>query len=68
MGVPARSKGGRFQPELPALAKYPNVAVKATGQAGDPEDEYPFQSSGAIVIAGEVTIGDRCRGPISTRV
>jgi hypothetical protein len=24
----------RFQPELPALAKYPNVAVKATGQPG----------------------------------
>jgi hypothetical protein len=26
------------------LAKYPNVAVKATGQAGYAEDEYPFRS------------------------
>ena len=34
----------RFQPELLALAKYPNVAVKATGQAGYAEDEYPFRS------------------------
>jgi predicted TIM-barrel fold metal-dependent hydrolase len=37
MGVPRASKGEaayRFQPELLALAKYPNVAVKATGQAG----------------------------------
>jgi hypothetical protein len=32
------------QPELLALAKYPNVAVKATGQAGYAEDEYPFRS------------------------
>ena len=34
----------RFQPELLALAKYPNIAVKATGQAGYAEDEYPFGS------------------------
>ena len=27
-----------------ALAKYPNVAVKATGQAGYAEDAYPFRS------------------------
>ena len=47
MGVPRASKGEaayRFQPELLALAKYPNVAVKATGQAGYAEDEYPFRS------------------------
>jgi predicted TIM-barrel fold metal-dependent hydrolase len=47
MGVPRASKGEaayRFQPELLALARYPNVAVKATGQAGYAEDEYPFRS------------------------
>ena len=47
MGVPRASKGEaayRFQPELLALAKHPNVAVKATGQAGYAEDEYPFRS------------------------
>ena len=47
MGVPRASKGEaayRFQPDLLALAKYPNVAVKATGQAGHAEDEYPFKS------------------------
>src|SRR5207248_845958 len=47
MAVPPGSKGEsafRFQPELLALAKYPNVAVKATGQAGYAEDEYLFRS------------------------
>jgi hypothetical protein len=47
MGVPRASKGEaayRFQPELLALAKYPSVAVKATGQAGYAEGEYPFRS------------------------
>lgn len=47
MGVPPGSKGEdayRFQPELLALAKYPNVAVKATGQAGYAADTYPFRS------------------------
>ena len=37
MAVPRASAGEaayRFQPGLPALAKYPNVAVKATGQGG----------------------------------
>ena len=37
MAVPPGSKGEaayRFQPEMRALAKYPNVAVKATGQPG----------------------------------
>ena len=37
MGVPRASIGEaayRFQPELLALAKYPNIAVKATGEAG----------------------------------
>jgi predicted TIM-barrel fold metal-dependent hydrolase len=47
MAVPPARAGEaayRFQPGLPALAKYPNVAVKATGQAGYAEDEYPFRS------------------------
>jgi predicted TIM-barrel fold metal-dependent hydrolase len=47
MAVPPGSKGEaayRFQPDLRALAKYPNVAVKATGQAGYAEDAYPFRS------------------------
>jgi hypothetical protein len=47
MGVPRASKdeaGDRFQPELLTLARYPNVAVKATGQAGYAEDAYPFRS------------------------
>ena len=47
MGVPRASKGEaayRLQPELLALAKYSNIAVKATGQAGYAEDEYPFCS------------------------
>jgi predicted TIM-barrel fold metal-dependent hydrolase len=47
MGVPRASTGEaayRLQPELLALAKYPNVAVKATGQAGYAEDAYPFRS------------------------
>ena len=47
-GRAARAAGARppigFQPELLALAKYPNVAVKATGQAGYAEDAYPFRS------------------------
>ncbi len=47
MAVPPGSNGEsayRFQPELLALAKYPNVAVKATGQPGYAEDAYPFRS------------------------
>ena len=47
MVVPRASKGDaacRNQPELLALAKHPNVAVKATGQAGYAEDAYPFRS------------------------
>ena len=47
MAVPPGSQGDsayRFQPELLALAKYPNVAVKATGQPGYAEDAYPFRS------------------------
>src|SRR5271166_6462257 len=47
MGVPRASRGEsayRFQPELLALAKYPNIAVKATGQPGYAEDGYPFPS------------------------
>ena len=41
MAVPPGSRGKaayRFQPELLALAKYPNVAVRATGQPGYAED------------------------------
>jgi predicted TIM-barrel fold metal-dependent hydrolase len=47
MAVPPGSRGEaayRFQPELRAVAKYPNVAVKATGQPGYAEDAYPFRS------------------------
>jgi predicted TIM-barrel fold metal-dependent hydrolase len=47
MAVPPASRGDaayRFQPELRALAKYPNIAVKATGQPGYAEDTYPFRS------------------------
>ena len=47
MAVPPGSRGEaayRFQPELLALAKYPNIAVKATGQPGYAEDAYPFRS------------------------
>jgi predicted TIM-barrel fold metal-dependent hydrolase len=47
MGVRPGSRGEpayRLQPELLALAKYPNVAVKATGQAGYAAHEYPFPS------------------------
>jgi hypothetical protein len=47
MAVPPGSRGEtayRFQPELLALAKYPNIAVEATGQIGYAEDVYPFHS------------------------
>jgi predicted TIM-barrel fold metal-dependent hydrolase len=47
MAVPPGSRGEaayRFQPELLALAKYSNVAVKATGQPGYAEDAYSFRS------------------------
>ena len=47
MAAPPGSRGEaayRFQPELLALARYPNVAVKATGQIGYAEDAYPFRS------------------------
>jgi predicted TIM-barrel fold metal-dependent hydrolase len=47
MGVPRASRGEtayRFQPELLALAKHPNIAIKATGQAGYAEGGYPFRS------------------------
>jgi L-fuconolactonase len=47
MAVPPGSHGEstyRFQPELLALAKYPNIAVKAIGQIGYAEDAYPFRS------------------------
>ena len=47
MGVSRASEGEaayRFQPELLAVARHPNVAVKATGQTGYADDEYPFRS------------------------
>jgi predicted TIM-barrel fold metal-dependent hydrolase len=48
MGVPRATQGAdaayRNLPQLLALAKHPNVAVKATGQAGYAEDAYPFSS------------------------
>ena len=47
MAVPPRSHGAAAHsrlPELLALAKYPNVAVKATGQIGYCLDGYPFRS------------------------
>jgi predicted TIM-barrel fold metal-dependent hydrolase len=47
MGVPRASQGEasyRNLPQLLALAKHPNVAVKATGQAGYALDDYPFRS------------------------
>jgi predicted TIM-barrel fold metal-dependent hydrolase len=47
MGVPRATKGEasyQYQPQLLALAKHPNIAVKATGQAGYALDGYPFRS------------------------
>jgi predicted TIM-barrel fold metal-dependent hydrolase len=47
MGVPRATKGEesyRNLPQLLALARHPNVAVKATGQAGYALDPYPFRS------------------------
>jgi predicted TIM-barrel fold metal-dependent hydrolase len=48
MAVPRATTGAeaayRNLPELLALAKHPNVAVKATGQAGYALDQYPFPS------------------------
>jgi predicted TIM-barrel fold metal-dependent hydrolase len=48
MGVPRATAGAdaayRNLPQLLALATHPNVAVKATGQAGYALDPYPFPS------------------------
>jgi predicted TIM-barrel fold metal-dependent hydrolase len=48
MAVPRGTEGAeaahRNLPQLLALAKHPNVAVKATGQAGYATDAYPFRS------------------------
>ena len=44
--LPPGSRGEsayRLQPELTALAKYLNIAVKATGQIGYAEDAHPFR-------------------------
>ena len=45
--MPRATKGEesyRYQAQLIGLAKYPNIAVKATGQAGYAVDSYPFRS------------------------
>src|SRR5204862_7595971 len=47
MAVPPASRGDaayRFKPELRALAKYPNIAAKASGQPGYAEDGSPFRT------------------------
>ena len=48
MAVPRGTSGAetayRHLPDLLALARHPNIAVKATGQAGYAADEYPFPS------------------------
>jgi predicted TIM-barrel fold metal-dependent hydrolase len=47
MGVPRATKGEESYKNLPqliALARHPNIAVKATGQAGYALDNYPFRS------------------------
>ena len=48
MAVPRGTNGAedayRDLPHLLALAKHPNVAVKATGQPGYASDSYPFRS------------------------
>jgi predicted TIM-barrel fold metal-dependent hydrolase len=51
VGCRARQRGRtppaaacRNLPQLLALARHPNVAVKATGQAGYALDPYPFRS------------------------
>jgi predicted TIM-barrel fold metal-dependent hydrolase len=48
MGVPRGTQGAeaayRNLSQLLALARHPNVAVKATGQAGYALDPYPFRS------------------------
>ena len=48
LGVPRATQGAeaayRNLPQLLALARHPNVAVKATGQAGYVLDPYPFRS------------------------
>src|SRR6202789_542011 len=48
MAVPRTAAGAedayRNLPQLMALAKHPNVAVKASGQAGYALDQYPFPS------------------------
>lgn len=47
MAIPGGTKGAaayRNLPQLLALAKYPNVAVKATAQPAYAEDAYPFRS------------------------
>jgi predicted TIM-barrel fold metal-dependent hydrolase len=47
MGVPRATRGEESYQNLPqllALAKHPNIAVKATGQPGYAVDDYPFRS------------------------
>lgn len=55
MGVPRATKGDasyKNLPQLLALARHKNVAVKATGQAGYAEDAYSFRSNSPTPAAG----------------
>jgi predicted TIM-barrel fold metal-dependent hydrolase len=48
MAVPSGGRGAaayRHHPELLDLARYPNIAVKVTGQPAYAVDEYPFRST-----------------------
>jgi hypothetical protein len=63
MGVPRASRGEaayRFQPELQAFAKDPNVVVKATGQDGYPE------GAAISLVLGEA-VSDRLGWPLLER-
>jgi predicted TIM-barrel fold metal-dependent hydrolase len=66
MGVPRASRGEsayRFQPELLALAKYPNVAVKATGQAATPKTSIRSGASTRTSIAASMrSVPNGCSG------
>ena len=72
MAVPPGSSGEsayRFQPELLALAKYPNVAVKATGQPGYAEDAVPVPQLPRAPAPGASTRSVRsgCSGAPTSR-
>jgi hypothetical protein len=50
---------------LLALAKYPNIAVKATGQPGYAEDAYPFRTTCTAVSMRSGRTG--CSGAPTSR-